>query len=118
MIAVLTAPERIRKPDDHDERVQQQPRPDRPDDVHRQAADQVVGVARHADVVGDQQHGQEADARREDQAVEEDDEGRLLEVLQLRRLDLAIDLGQRLLAAHRQDRMAEGDRTLRSRRAG
>ena len=43
------------------------------------------------------------------EAVDEDDEGGLLEVLQLGRLDLAVNLGQRLLAAHRQDRMAEGD---------
>ena len=54
-------------------------------------------------------HGEEADAAGEQQAVSEDDEARLLEVRQLRRLDLAVDLGQRLLAAHRQDRVAEGD---------
>ena len=32
-----------------------------------------------------------------------------LKFVQLGRLHLAIDLGQRLLAAHRQDRVAEGD---------
>ena len=42
------------------------------------------------------------------QAVDEDDEGRLLEVLHLRRFDFAVDLGQRLFAAHGQDRMPEG----------
>ena len=66
------------------------------------------------DVVGDDHHGQEADAARSDQAVEEDDEGGLLEVLQLGRLDLAVDLGQRLLAGHRQDRVAEGDQRCRT----
>ena len=34
------------------------------------------------------------------------------------RLDLAVDLGQRLFAAHRQDRVAEGDQESRSRRSG
>ena len=46
---------------------------------------------------------------RQHQAVDENNEGRLLEVAQLGRLDLAVDLGQRLLAAHRQDGMAKGD---------
>ena len=32
-----------------------------------------------------------------------------LKFWQLGRLDFAVDLGQRLLAAHRQDRVAEGD---------
>ncbi len=33
----------------------------------------------------------------------------LLQVLQLGMLDLAVDLGQRFLAAHRQHRVAEAD---------
>ena len=109
MIAVLTAPGKDQEADDHHEGVQQQPGQRRADDVHRQAADQIVGVVLHADFVGNQQHGQEGDAGRQHQAVDEDDERRLLEIRQLRRFDLAIDLGQRLLAAHGQDRMAEGD---------
>ena len=77
--------------------------------MHRQPADEVVGIVFHADFVGNQQHGQKRDARRQHQAIEEDDERRLLEIAQLGRLDFAIDLGQRLLAAHGQDRVAEGD---------
>ncbi len=108
-MAVLTAPARISEADHDHEAVEQQLRPQRADDVHRQAADEVVGVVLHAHVGGDEQHGQEADAAGQHQAVEEDDEGGLLEVLQLRRLDFAVNLGQRLLAAHGQDRVAEGD---------
>ena len=63
----------------------------------------------HPDVVGDDHHGEEADQRGQQQAVDEDDERSLLEIRQLRALDLPIDLGQGLLAAHGQDRMAEGD---------
>ena len=33
--------------DDHDHAVQDQPRPLRPDHVHRQAADQVAAISRH-----------------------------------------------------------------------
>ena len=47
MIAVLTAPERIRKPTHDDEaRSGSSLRPVRADHVHRQAADQVVAVLR------------------------------------------------------------------------
>jgi len=63
----------------------------------------------HADFVGDQEHRQERDGRGQPQTVDEHDERRLLEVPQLGRLDLAVDLGQRLLAAHRQDRVPESD---------
>ena len=62
MIAVLTAPERIRKPTTTTKALSSSLHPVRADDVHRQAADQVVGVLRHAHVVGDDQHGEEADA--------------------------------------------------------
>ena len=94
--------------DDHHEAVQQQAGRQRPRHVHGQSADEVVAVELHADFVGNQHHGQEGNARREQQAVDEDDEGRLLEVLHLRRFDFAVDLGQRLFAAHGQDRMPEG----------
>ena len=96
--------------DDHHEGVQDEFRPGGAVDAHRQAADEVVPVLLHANVVGNQQHGQDADAAGEDQAVEEDDEGRPLEVLELGELDFAVDLGQGLLAAHGQDRVAEGDK--------
>ena len=104
----IDRPGQDEEPHQHHEGVQQQPGQRRADDVHRQAADEIVGIVLHADFIGDQQHGQEADAGREHDAVDEDDEGRLLEIGQLGRLDLAIDLGQGLLAAHGQDRMAEG----------
>ena len=93
--------------DDHHEAVQQQGQQG-PRHVHGQSADEVVLVELHADFIGNQHHGQEGNARREQQAVDEDDEGRLLEVLHLGRFDLAVDLGEGLLAAHGQDRMSEG----------
>ena len=96
--------------DDDDEGVEHQPRHRRPDHVHRQAADQVVGVDPSC---GRRRESAARPGSRcrpvRHQAVDEDDERRLLEVRQLGRFDLAIDLGQRLLAAHGQDRMAEGD---------
>ena len=109
MIAVFTAPARIRKPTTTTKAFRSSRARRRPDHVHRQPADEVARVVLHADLVGDQHHGQEGNAGRQHQAVDEDDEGRLLEVRQLRRFDLAVDLGQRLLAAHGQDRMPEGE---------
>ena len=93
--------------DDHHHAVQDQPRPLRPDHVHGQPADQVAAISRHSYIIRDDHHGEKTDERREQHAVEEDDQGRALEVLELGALDLAIDLGQRLLAAHRQDRVSE-----------
>ena len=81
----------------------------RPVHIHRQPADQVGVVLFHALAVGDQGDGEKADTPCEDQAVNEDDEGRLLEVRQLGRFHFAVDLGQRLFAAHRQDGMAESN---------
>src|SRR5262249_59719984 len=49
------------------------------------------------------------DRRRQNQAVDENDERRSLEVLKLGRFDFAVYLRQGLLAAHRQDRMPEGN---------
>ena len=53
--------------------------------------------------------GEEADERGEDQAVDEDHHPGALQVLHLRLLDLPVDLGERLFAAHRQNGMAEAD---------
>ena len=50
------------------------------DDVHRQPADEVIGVFRHADLVGDEHDREEANAACQQQAVNEDDEGGLLEI--------------------------------------
>ncbi len=72
-----------------------------------QARNQVAAVILHADFVGDDQYGQEADARGEHEAVNEDDEGGALEIPHLGRFHFAVNLSQRFLAAHRQDRMAE-----------
>ena len=58
--------------------------------------------------VGNQHRRQQRGAAGEDQAVDGDDDRRALEVLQLGMLDLAIDLGQALFAAHGQDGVAEG----------
>ncbi len=77
--------------------------------MHRQSTDEVTVVLLHADAVGDQHHRQKANAPGEDQAVNEDDEGGFLEVGQLGRFDFPVDLGQRLLAAHRQDGVPEGN---------
>ena len=76
--------------------------------AHGQAADEIVLVLGQTQPLGNEQHGQEADAGRHDQAIDEDDKRRFLEVGQLRRLDLAIDLGESFFAAHGQDRMPEG----------
>src|SRR5262249_62292016 len=48
-------------------------------------------------------------ARREDQTVKKNNESRLFEILQLRVLDLAVDLRHRLFAAHREDGVAEAN---------
>ena len=94
--------------DDDDERLEQQPQRQRPDQVHRQAGDQVV-VELRPHRVGDDRDGEEADERGEHQAVDEDHHAGALQVLHLRLLDLAVDLRERLLAAHRQNRVAEAD---------
>ena len=110
MMAVLTAPDRIRKPTTTTKALSNSLRPRRARCTFMARPPiRLSAYSLHAHVVGDEQHGQEADAAGQHQAVDEDDEGRLLEVRQLGRLDLAVDLGQRLLAAHGQDRMAEGD---------
>ncbi len=61
-----------------------------------------------ARAVGDEHGGQHGGAAGEDEAVERDDERGALEVLQLGILDLAIDLGERLLTAHGENGVAEG----------
>src|SRR5262249_17481172 len=88
------------KADDDHEGLQGQLDEGRTDNVPGQARDQIAAVEFHAHFVGDDEHGQEADAGGEDNAVNKNDERRLLEVLQFRRLDLTVDLGQGLFAAH------------------
>ncbi len=94
--------------DDHDKNAEDNPQHLRPDHVHRQAGDQVVAVNRHAHRVGDQHHRQQRTDAGEEEAVDRDHDRGALQVLELGMLDLAVDLGQRFLAAHGQHRMAEG----------
>ena len=108
-IAVLTAPERIRKPTTTTSAFRASLAQCGPDDVHRQAADQVALYLAIRTSSGMIITAKKLISDGQQQAVEEDDERRLLEVLQLGALDLAVDLRQRLLAAHRQDRVAERD---------
>ena len=61
------------------------------------------------DAVGDDHHGEQRDQPGRDHRVGADDVGRDLQILQLGRGDLAVDLRQRLEAAHGQQRVAEGD---------
>src|SRR5262245_39326568 len=60
-------------------------------------------------MVWDEQHGDEIERPGEQQAVEKDNERSFLEIWQFWRLDLAIDLRERLFAAHREVRVTEGD---------
>ena len=96
------------EPDEDDERLKDQPQPHRSGKVHRQPGDQVVVELRpHA--VGNERHREEAHERGEQQAVDENHQAGALEVLHLRLLDLAVNLRERFLAAHREDRVAEAD---------
>ena len=100
--------------DEHHERAQRDPRPQRPNHEHREPADQVVAVVRHAHAVRNDHHREERDQRGQQQAVDENDHAGAQQILELGRLDLAIDLGQRFLARHREDRMAERDQNSQS----
>ena len=105
---VLTAPERMRNPTTTTKPFSKS-RGEGAIHLHGQAADEVVLVFRHPQVIGDHHDGQEADRSRQKQAVNENDKGRLLEVGQLGRLDFPVDLGQGFFAAHCQNRVPESD---------
>src|SRR4029077_19484949 len=92
----------------HDHGVEEDPQRSRSDDMHRQPPQKVVGVVFHTDFVGNDQHRQKGNSGGHDQTVGEDYEGGLFEILQFWRFDLTIDLGHRLFAAHRQNRVPEG----------
>ena len=109
-IAVLTAPERIRKPTNttsafNDNRAQYGPttfiaRPPiklPPYFATRGPSGMIITAKK---LISDG----------ECQTIDKDDERGLLEIEELGAFHLAIDLRERLLAAHRQDRVAEGDR--------
>ncbi len=95
--------------DEDDESAQRNPCPQRPDHEHRESADQIVAVVGHADAVGDDHDGEERHQRGQEQAVDENDEPGTEKVLQLGRRDFAVDLRERLLTRHREDRMPERD---------
>ena len=88
--------------------MKQQPQALGPDQVHGDAADEVGKVIR-PNFVGDDHHREERDQRREQQAVDENHQPGLLQVLQLGMFDLAIDLCQSLFAGHGQHGVPEAD---------
>ena len=76
-IAVLTAPERIRKPDeDHHARSSASRAQCGPTTFIARPPIRLPLYLRHPHVIGNDHHGEEADQRREQQAVDEDDERR------------------------------------------
>ena len=109
MIAVLTAPERIRKPTTTTNARKTSLSSKRAVLVHGQPGDQVVLVNRDAHRVGNDHHEQQRGEAGENEAVDRDDDGGALQVLQLGMGQFAVDLGQRFLAAHGQHGVPEGD---------
>ena len=105
---VLTAPERMRNPTMTTKTRKMMRRTCGPDHVHGEAGDQVVLVDWDAHGIRNEHDGQQGGEAGEEQAVDGDDDGGALQVLQLGMLDLAIDLGQGLFAAHGQHGVAEG----------
>ncbi len=97
------------KPDDHDKATENEAQEFWPVHIHGQAGDEVVLVDGNADRIGDQHHGEEGGQSGEDEAVEGDDDGRLFQVPELGVGELAIDLGERLFAAHGENGVPEGD---------
>ncbi len=94
---------------DHDEGAEDQFQQHRAVLIHGQPGDQVVLVDRDANRVRDDHHEQQGGEPGEDEAVNRDDDGGALQVLEFGMGKLAIDLGQRFLAAHGQHGVAEGD---------
>src|SRR5450631_1373737 len=92
----------------HHEAVEQQLQGGRPHQIHGDAADEVGEVLR-ADAVRDDHHRKERNQRGEQQAVDEDHQPGLLQILQFGVFDFAVDLSQRLFAAHRQHRVSEAN---------
>src|SRR5437016_5771810 len=112
--AVRSHNRRIHRPgqheraDDGDEAAEGNPERQRPGQIHCETADGIVLKAGpHG--VRNNHHGEERHARREDQAVDENNEARLFEILQFRMLDLAINLRHGLFAAHGENRMTQSD---------
>src|ERR1022692_1677264 len=92
--------------DQHDKTLKHQTQGVRTDHIHGQPANQV-GVIVGAHLVGDDHDREKRNQSGEQQAVQKDHQSGPFQVLELGMFDLAIDLGQRFLAAHGQHRMAE-----------
>ena len=97
------------KPHEHYECAQRRPEPQRPDHIHRKPADQVIAVLRHPHVVGNDHHRKERDQRSQQQRVDENHQPGAEQILELGRFDFPIDLGQRFLTRHRENRMPKSD---------
>ena len=95
--------------DHHHEGRGKQPQQQRAVLIHGEAGDQVVLVNRDPHRVRNDHHEQQRREPGKDEAVNRDDDGGALQVLQLGMGQFAVDLGQRFLAAHGQHGMAEGD---------
>src|SRR5271163_2031165 len=94
--------------DDNHEAMKNQTEKERPLEIHGQAADEVFEKTL-PNVIGDDHDGKEGDHRGKDQAVNKNYHARFFKIGELGTLDLAIDLGKGLLAAHGQNGMAESD---------
>ena len=92
----------------HHEHVEDQARQKRAGEVHGQAADQILEILR-PHFVGDDHHREEGNQRREDHAVNENDQRGLLQVRQLGMLDFAVHLRERFFSAHGQHGVAQPD---------
>src|SRR5215467_9188407 len=81
----------------------------RADKIHGQTTDQVAEVL-GPNRVGNNREGEERDARGKEQAVNENDEARLLQVAQLGMFNLSVNLRQSFLAAHCQNGVPQTDK--------
>ena len=95
--------------DDNDKCPEKQSQQQRPPQIHGESGDEVILVDWHPHRVRNNHHEQQRCHPRKNEAVNSNDDGGPLQVLQLRMGKLAVDLGQRFLAAHGQHGMAEGN---------
>src|SRR5229473_4095495 len=93
----------------HDnEAVEEESYQERPLKIHGQAADQIFQIAL-ANTVRDDHHREKRDQRSKDQTVNENDQAGLFQIRKFGMLDFAVDLRERLFAAHGEDRMAKSN---------
>ena len=104
----IHGPGENQRADHHDEDVERQPHRKLPVQMHRQAADQILGeVSAHA--IRNDHHREKRNQRSEHQAVNKNHQPGFFQVLQLGMLDFAIHLREGFFAAHRQHGMAQAD---------